>query len=78
MSDYQFWHYICVAITLLSNSNSIFNDFVHDDIPAIVRNPDVQGQTTLLTLIKNDFWGKPMSELTSHKSYRPLTVFSYR
>ena len=59
-------------------SPALQNDFVHDDIPAIVRNPDVQGKTGLIALFKNDFWGKAMSEKTSHKSYRPLTVFTYR
>merc|ERR1712037_828662 len=59
-------------------SPTLQNDFVHDDIPAIVRNPDVQGRTGFISLFKNDFWGKAMSEKTSHKSYRPLTVLTYR
>lgn len=66
----------CVVLVVISRT--VFNDFVHDDIPAIVRNPDVQGSTGIFSIFKNDFWGTPMSELTSHKSYRPLTVLSYR
>jgi len=72
------WGYFAFGVTFLVTSSSLQNDFVHDDIPAIVRNPDVQGQTRLAALLANDFWGKPMAEVTSHKSYRPLTVFSFR
>lgn len=39
---------------------------------------DVQGGTKLLSLLKNDFWGRSMADVTSHKSYRPLTVLTYR
>ncbi|CBY42128.1 unnamed protein product [Oikopleura dioica] len=65
-------------VVLIIVSPALQNDFVHDDIPAIVRNPDVQGRTGFFALLKNDFWGKAMSEKTSHKSYRPLTVLTYR
>ncbi len=65
-------------VVLIIVSPALQNDFVHDDIPAIVQNPDVQGRTGFFALLKNDFWGKAMSEKTSHKSYRPLTVLTYR
>ncbi len=29
-------------------------------------------------LFLNDFWGTPMAQESSHKSYRPLTVLTYR
>uniref|UniRef100_A0A1X7VL19 dolichyl-phosphate-mannose--protein mannosyltransferase n=1 Tax=Amphimedon queenslandica TaxID=400682 RepID=A0A1X7VL19_AMPQE len=52
---------------------------VHDDIFSIVENGDVRpGDTPLSNLLRNDFWGKPMSDPTSHKSYRPLTTLSFR
>ena len=28
--------------------------------------------------LRNDFWGIPMHKEQSHKSYRPLTVLTYR
>lgn len=33
-----------VCMALMVYINSLHGDFVHDDIPAIVRNPDVNGQ----------------------------------
>ena len=33
-----------VLMAFLAYINSLHGDFVHDDIPAIVRNPDVNGQ----------------------------------
>lgn len=66
--------------------NSLSGQFVHDDIVAIIRNPDVNlalihphsRDSSLFSLLKNDYWGTPMSSLFSHKSYRPLTVLSFR
>lgn len=67
-----------VVIAVLSYLNSLNGDFVHDDIPAIVTNPDVTGSSTLKQLLLNDFWGTPMGDVNSHKSYRPLTTLSFR
>ncbi|CAH2063833.1 unnamed protein product, partial [Iphiclides podalirius] len=67
-----------VTAAVLSYLNSLNGDFVHDDIPAIVTNPDVTGASTLKQLLTNDFWGTPMADINSHKSYRPLTTLSFR
>ena len=32
----------------------------------------------MIQLFKNDFWGTPISDPESHKSYRPLTILSFR
>ena len=58
--------------------NSLQGDLVHDDIFAIKDNPDVQPSTAITELLSNDFWGKRMSSASSHKSYRPLTVLTFR
>lgn len=58
--------------------NALGGDFVHDDIPAVVRNKDVLAQTPLTSLLNNDFWGTPMRDVNSHKSYRPLTTLTFR
>jgi hypothetical protein len=34
--------------------------------------------TTLATIFTNDYWGRPMNSPSSHKSWRPLTVLSFR
>ena len=58
--------------------NTLPAQLVHDDIFAIVDNDDVKTGTPLTRLFINDFWGKAMSDPTSHKSYRPLTVLTFR
>ena len=68
-----------VSIALVAYVNSTKGDFVHDDIPAIVKNPDVNGQNgKWVQIFSNDFWGEPMASLRSHKSYRPLTILLFR
>lgn len=70
--------YTMVTTTaVLSYINSLNGDFVHDDIPAIVTNSDVTGNS-LKQLFLDDFWGTPMVDPNSHKSYRPLTTLSFR
>uniref|UniRef100_A0A2I2ZG21 dolichyl-phosphate-mannose--protein mannosyltransferase n=1 Tax=Gorilla gorilla gorilla TaxID=9595 RepID=A0A2I2ZG21_GORGO len=54
-------------------------EFVHDDVWAIVNNPDVRpGAPLRWGIFTNDFWGKGMAENTSHKSYRPLCVLTFK
>lgn len=40
-------------------------------------NKDID-ESTLSTVFQNDYWGRPMNSPHSHKSYRPLTVLSFR
>ncbi|XP_029457512.1 protein O-mannosyl-transferase TMTC3 isoform X1 [Rhinatrema bivittatum] len=58
--------------------NSLLCGFVFDDVSAILDNKDLHPTTPLKNLFQNDFWGTPMSEERSHKSYRPLTVLTFR
>ena len=67
-----------VVAAILCYVNSLHGDLVHDDVMALVKNPDVRGNTPVWRLLQNDFWGKPMWDNSSHKSYRPLTVLSFR
>lgn len=69
---------LVASVGALTYANSLHGDFVHDDIPAIVGNGDVNGGNSVLGVFGNDFWGTPMSDATSHKSYRPLTTLSFR
>lgn len=87
-SNVKFWRSICenewaiyalvASVGALTYSNSLNGEFVHDDIPAIVTNADVTGGNSVLKIFKNDFWGTPMSDTGSHKSYRPLTTLTFR
>ena len=69
---------ILASLCLMAYYNSLHWDLVHDDIFAIKDNQDVRPATPIGNLLVNDFWGKPMSDPTSHKSYRPVTVLSFR
>ncbi|XP_048222870.1 protein O-mannosyl-transferase TMTC1 isoform X2 [Perognathus longimembris pacificus] len=63
----------------LCHAGSLRGEFVHDDVWAIVNNPDVRpGAPLLRGVFANDFWGKGMAENSSHKSYRPLCVLTFR
>ena len=68
---------VCAA-SLACYFNALSGDFVHDDIPAVTKNHDVLGTTPVLQVFANDFWGTPMSDPNSHKSYRPLTILTFR
>ncbi|XP_049275482.1 protein O-mannosyl-transferase TMTC4-like [Rhipicephalus sanguineus] len=72
------------VLAVLCYVNSLDGDFVHDDMVAVVGNSDVTGESrrhassSSSSLWINDFWGRPMADPRSHKSYRPLTVLSFR
>ncbi|KAL7643411.1 UNVERIFIED_CONTAM: hypothetical protein RMT77_005393 [Armadillidium vulgare] len=67
----------CLAAFLLY-CNTLDAEFAYDDSRAIKTNPDVLPSTPLLHLLSHDFWGTPLTHSGSHKSYRPLTVLSFR
>lgn len=66
------------AVALLCFINSYDGEFVFDDSEAIVNNKDLRPTTPLYNLWRNDFWGSNLSSNSSHKSYRPLTVVTFR
>ncbi|CAD6185849.1 unnamed protein product [Caenorhabditis auriculariae] len=66
-------------ITTLVYVRSIDAEFVYDDRQAILSNQDVVGDDPwLLDVFSHDFWGNPMSNRGSHKSFRPLTTLTFR
>nr|XP_005007211.1 transmembrane and TPR repeat-containing protein 4 isoform X3 [Cavia porcellus] len=65
-------------VSLLCFARSYDGDFVFDDSEAIVNNKDLQADTPLGDLWHHDFWGSRLSSNNSHKSYRPLTVLTFR
>lgn len=70
---------IIVSVTaIICYWNSCDGDFVFDDSEAIIGNKDVNPQTPLYRLFIHDFWGTTLASNTSHKSYRPLTVLTFR
>lgn len=67
-----------VCLCLLCYYNSTQCGLVFDDISAIRDNKDLRPTTPLRQIFLNDFWGTPMRKEHSHKSYRPLTVLTFR
>lgn len=66
------------ALCALCYGNSLHGELVHDDVWAIVNNPDVRPDSSLRNIFSNDFWGKRMADNTSHKSYRPLCILTFK
>lgn len=76
---YRAGRYVVLAsLCVLCYGNSVHGELVHDDVWAIVNNPDVRADSSLRKIFSNDFWGKPMSDNTSHKSYRPLCILTFK
>ena len=70
---------ICAIVGFVVYFNSLDLAFSFDDMSAVVKNSDIRtNETTWFDLLLNDFWGTPMSSPDSHKSYRPLTVATFR
>ncbi|XP_034841025.1 protein O-mannosyl-transferase TMTC4-like [Maniola hyperantus] len=51
--------------------------FVFDDSEAILKNKDVTSGSWLDSF-RDDFWGTSITSNHSHKSYRPLTILTFR
>ena len=67
-----------VLLGLLCYHDTINGDFVFDDNEAILNNQDILLETDYTKLWYHDFWGSNIKSNLSHKSYRPLVVFSFR
>ncbi|XP_045472634.1 protein O-mannosyl-transferase TMTC4 [Harmonia axyridis] len=73
------WKYITISVSaFICYCNTLWGSFLFDDTEAIVKNRDVLPSTSIGEIFKNDFWGTDISLNSSHKSYRPLTILSYR
>ncbi|XP_048246986.1 protein O-mannosyl-transferase TMTC4-like [Haliotis rufescens] len=68
---------IVFCLAVLCFANSYDGEFVLDDSVAVKHNKDLLPGTPLSTLFAHDFWGNTLGN-RSHKSYRPLTVMTYR
>uniref|UniRef100_A0A8C9Z6G5 dolichyl-phosphate-mannose--protein mannosyltransferase n=1 Tax=Sander lucioperca TaxID=283035 RepID=A0A8C9Z6G5_SANLU len=69
---------LLAALCVLCYGNSLHGELVHDDVWAIINNPDVRPGSSLRNIFSNDFWGKRMADNTSHKSYRPLCILTFK
>eukprot|EP01107_Rhizomastix_libera_P005124 TRINITY_DN1835_c0_g2_i2.p1 TRINITY_DN1835_c0_g2~~TRINITY_DN1835_c0_g2_i2.p1 ORF type:complete len:779 (-),score=174.24 TRINITY_DN1835_c0_g2_i2:34-2370(-) len=69
---------VIVGLSCVIFSNGLHGDFVFDDATAIVSNTDVNPKSPIMNIFKHDFWGQDISNDGSHKSFRPLTTYSFR
>eukprot|EP00919_Chromeraceae_sp_WS-2016_P013050 GHVR01030496.1.p1 GENE.GHVR01030496.1~~GHVR01030496.1.p1 ORF type:complete len:182 (+),score=51.27 GHVR01030496.1:2-547(+) len=57
-------------------------DYIMDDTVAIIKNNDIISNYTefkYINLLRHDFWGSDLYNGTwTHKSYRPITTYTYR
>lgn len=71
--------YIGILVSLCFG-RSLYGDFVFDDSEALLQNADVSLDNRLLSLdiFQHDFWGHNLTDSSSHKSYRPLTILVFK
>jgi tetratricopeptide (TPR) repeat protein len=60
------------------NDTSLHGSWVYDDAGSVAKNVVVIGQVPTTEVFKRDFWGTPMNQPASHKSFRPVTTLSFR
>ncbi|KAJ8734815.1 hypothetical protein PYW08_014065 [Mythimna loreyi] len=68
---------IIICLSSLPFLFTLNGDFVFDDSEAVVKNKDVTSESWTDPFY-HDFWGADIKSDLSHKSYRPLTILSYR
>ena len=69
---------LCAVVGCVVFFNPLNLELCFDDSAAIVENADLRPNVSWFNLLRNDFWGVAMEERDSHKSYRPLTVATFR
>ena len=69
---------MCAAVGCAVYLNTLQAGIVFDDEPAIKKNKDLRPASPWLDLLFHDFWGSDINSPSSHKSYRPLCVATYR
>ena len=67
-----------LAVVAYWDDRALHGSFVYDDAGSLKSNPVVTGQVAWTQAATRDFWGTPMVEPQSHKSFRPLTTLSFR
>lgn len=79
MKSLLFSSFAVFTVSFLSYWSSLDGGFVFDDHRGVLTNDDLDpSKTSLWEVFQHDFWGGLMSRKESHKSYRPLTVLTYR
>lgn len=74
-------HIVCIAMYLIPVLQP--NEFGGPTLDEIhIMSPEQKDihdpRTSLRTIFSDDYWGRPMNAENSHKSWRPLTILSFR
>ena len=69
---------IIFLINVMLYSNTFNADFVYDDRAAVIMNNDIKPEAPWGNLLINDFWGLELKNDGSHKSFRPITSFTFK
>ena len=69
---------VCAAIGTVLYLNTLDCGLCFDDDAAIENNKDLRPNESWSNLLWDDFWGIPINDRDSHKSYRPLCVATFR
>ena len=69
---------LCSLVAVAAYINTLDCGLCFDDNPGIVKNQDLRPNVSWANLLWDDFWGTPMGDDLSHRSYRPLCVATFR
>ena len=67
-----------ISILAYWDKTALHGSFVYDDAGSIAKNIVVNGSVPWTEVFARDFWGTPMSDVQSHKSFRPITTLSFK
>ncbi|CAO1404459.1 unnamed protein product [Diamesa serratosioi] len=72
---------VIIILNLACYYSTLPGEFVFDDSVAILKNKDVSNKLSKQSFkdifINHDFWGNNLTSNSSHKSYRPITTFTF-
>ncbi|CAB9516392.1 and TPR repeat-containing protein 4 [Seminavis robusta] len=67
-----------VALAAYWDHQALRGKWIYDDAGSVAKNVVVNGQVPWKDAFTRDFWGTPMKEPQSHKSFRPITTLSFK
>uniref|UniRef100_A0A0N5AA37 dolichyl-phosphate-mannose--protein mannosyltransferase n=1 Tax=Syphacia muris TaxID=451379 RepID=A0A0N5AA37_9BILA len=76
-TEINYRSFVLIFLSTVCYCNSIDGSFVFDDLPAILTNPVIRQFKNITNFFIHDFWGHPISQSLSHKSFRPLTSLTF-
>lgn len=73
----SFWTAI-IAIVAYWDNDALNGKWVYDDAGSVIKNVVVSGRVPWKEAFTRDYWGSPMKEAQSHKSFRPITTLTLK